>query len=200
MTSTQPIHPFFVLSGPSGVGKNTVLEGVLRAIPELQKATTYTSRNPRPGEQEARMKFFVSREEFERKIRDGELFEHATYAGNYYGTPKKELLDILANGPAITDIDVQGAAQLRNTFPQERLITLFLKPSSVDALVERITERAPISPQELQGRVQRIEEEMAEAATYTHVFVNEEGKVDQTITQVVEAIRSSLQALNAKTV
>ncbi|MCA9376223.1 MAG: guanylate kinase [Candidatus Doudnabacteria bacterium] len=191
MTDT-PRYPFFIVSGPSGVGKNTVVEGVRQAVPELQKATTYTSREPRPGELEAKMKFFVSREEFERKIQDEELFEHASYAGNYYGTPKKELLALLSEGPAMTDIETQGVKQLLETFPREKLVTIFLKPSSVEALTKRITARAPISEEELAGRVARIEEELADAKLYDHVIVNEEGKVERTIDQVGEYVRAAL--------
>ena len=192
MTDLVPANPFFVISGPSGVGKNSVLEGVLEAMPELQKATTYTSRAPRPGELEAKIKYFVSREEFERKIRDEELFEHAEFAGNYYGTPKKELLALLEKGPAITDIEIIGFRQLRETFPSETFRTIFLRPTTVEELTERIRERAPISEEELKGRVDRINEEMAEAEHYDHVIVNETDKLEQTVKVVSDVIREEL--------
>src|SRR5207245_11655926 len=129
-----------VISGPSGVGKDTVIKRLLEVDPNLRYSVSYTTRRPRPGEVDGVNYHFVSREEFERLIREGAFLEHATYGGNLYGTPFAQLDQERAAGRDIVlKIDVQGAEQVRKRAPDA--LRIFLAPPSMDELLRQQTKQ-----------------------------------------------------------
>src|SRR5258708_2826125 len=143
-----------VISGPSGVGKDTVIQRLLELDSNLRYSVSYTTRSPRPGEVDGVNYHFVSRAEFERLIPEGAFLEHATYDGNLYGTPIAPLDDVRASGHDIVlKIDVQGAEQVRKRAPDALMI--FLAPPSMDELLRRRTQRHSESARDQASR-QRI--------------------------------------------
>ncbi|MGW1077391.1 guanylate kinase [Streptomyces sp. NPDC002537] len=173
---TTPVSParqprLTVLSGPSGVGKSTVVAHMRKAHPEVWLSVSATTRKPRPGEQEGVQYFFVDDEEFDKLVANGELLEWAEFAGNRYGTPRRPVLDRLAAGqPVLLEIDLQGARQVRETMPDARLV--FLAPPSWDELVRRLTGRGTESPEVIERRLAAAKVELAAESEFDVTLVN----------------------------
>jgi guanylate kinase len=175
-----------VLSGPSGVGKDTVIQAVRRRLPDLQRPVAYTTRAPRPGEKDGREYSFVSPEDFARLRERGEFLETACVHGNLYGTSKRRVEELRQSGrDVLLKIDVQGAAQLYADQPDATFI--FLAPPSREVLLARLRERATESPAELARRTEDADRELAQAGWYHHLVVNDE--VEQAAEEVVRIIR-----------
>jgi guanylate kinase len=163
----------FVITGPSGVGKGTLIRRLLERMPQLELSVSATTRPPRPGEQDGVEYHFESEEEFDRMARDGELLEHATYSGHRYGTPRAEVEPRLASGSSVVlEIEVQGARQVREAMPEA--IQVFIAPPSPDALRERLEGRATDRPEEIDRRLSAAEEELAARSEFGHVVVNDD--------------------------
>ena len=168
-----------VLSGPSGVGKGTVVAQLRRSVPQVWVSVSCTTRAPRPGETDGVEYHFLTREEFARMVDAGELLEHAEFAGNCYGTPRRPVAEHLAAGvPTLLEIELDGARQVRASMPDARFV--FLAPPSVEELVARLSGRGTESPEAMAARMRRAEVELAAASEFDHVVVNRE---------VVEAAR-----------
>ncbi|MGW2601345.1 guanylate kinase [Streptomyces klenkii] len=173
---TSPVSParqprLTVLSGPSGVGKSTVVAHMRKAHPEVWLSVSATTRKPRPGEQDGVQYFFVDDEEFDKLIANGELLEWAEFAGNRYGTPRRAVLDRLEAGePVLLEIDLQGARQVRETMPDARLV--FLAPPSWDELVRRLTGRGTESPEVIERRLAAAKVELAAESEFDVTLVN----------------------------
>jgi guanylate kinase len=160
-----------VLSGPSGVGKSTVVAELRLCHPELWLSVSATTRSPRPGELDGREYFFVDEAEFDRMVADGELLEWAEFAGNKYGTPRKPLEEKLTAGiPALLEIDLAGARQVRKTMPDARLV--FLAPPSWDELVRRLTGRGTEPPDVIERRLDAARLELAAEGEFDLTLVN----------------------------
>ena len=160
-----------VVSGPSGVGKDTVVSRFLENAPDCLLSVSATTRPPRPGEVEGRDYFFVAREVFLRMIAEDKMLEYAEYNGNYYGTPRDMVDKSLAAGKhVILIIEVQGAAKIRALYPQALFV--FIMPPSPEALRERLLGRATENEASLLGRMQTAQEEMARAREYDFILVN----------------------------
>lgn len=167
-----------VLTGPSGVGKGTLLRSVLSQHPELHLSVSATTRSPRPGEVEGQDYYFVSQSVFEDWVATGQLLEWAEYAGNYYGTPRQPVLAQLAQGKTvILEIELEGARQVRQTFPEA--LQVFVLPPSLAVLEERLRGRSQDSAAAIEKRLDRAKVEIAAADEFDVQIVND--SLDQAI-------------------
>ena len=166
--------PFLlVLSAPSGGGKTTIAKKLLQARDDLGYSVSATTRPQRPGERDGVDYHFLSRQEFEKRLKGGEFIESATYAGELYGTLKSEIERIFAQGRnAVLDVEIEGARQIRRNFPNALL--LFVLPPSADILLQRLTGRNTEDPAVLRQRVIRAAEELAVVSEYDYAIVNED--------------------------
>lgn len=162
-----------VVSGPSGVGKGTVVAALRRLRPDVALSISATTRPPRPGEVEGREYRFLSQERFDELVDAGGFLEHAAYAGRSYGTPLAPVVQRLCAGTdVILEIEVQGARQVRERLPEAVLV--LLRPPTLAALRERLEQRGTEGPQEMAARLEAAEQELAAAAEFDHVLVNDD--------------------------
>ena len=178
-----------VLSGPSGVGKSTVIKNLLSSCPDIHFSVSYTTRAPREGEVDGVNYNFVARDEFERMIADGELLEYAEYVNNYYGTSLKVIRDKLEQGiDVLLDIEVQGAAKVRQKCPEAVLI--FIIPPSLEELSRRLHGRNTDSSDVIARRLKMARKECQESANYDYIVINNDvGEVVREIQAILTAER-----------
>jgi guanylate kinase len=171
-TVAAPSHSrLTVLSGPSGVGKSTVVAELSRACPEIWVSVSVTTRKPRPGEVDGREYHFVDDASFDRLAASGALLEWARFAGHRYGTPRAPLAEKLEAGVAcLLEIDLAGARQVKQAVPDARLV--FLAPPSWEELVRRLSDRATEPPEVLARRLAVAREELAAADEFDIMLVN----------------------------
>lgn len=173
------VGKLIVLTGPSGVGKGTLLRSLRQRHPELYLSISATTRDPRPGEVDGVDYYFLSRPEFQEKIAQDAFVEWAEFAGNYYGTPRQSLETQMAQGQwVILEIEVEGARQVRRSFPEALLV--FVRPPSFAELERRLRGRDRDSEDAIQRRLERAKEELQAA---------DEFDVQVTNAVVEEAIR-----------
>ncbi|WP_055492889.1 guanylate kinase [Streptomyces sp. TP-A0356] len=160
-----------VLSGPSGVGKSTVVAHLRKEHPEVWLSVSATTRKPRPGEQHGVHYFFVTDDEMDKLIANGELLEWAEFAGNRYGTPRAAVVEHLEAGvPVLLEIDLQGARQVRESMPEAQLV--FLAPPSWEELVRRLTGRGTEPPEVIERRLEAAKAELAAEPEFDATLVN----------------------------
>lgn len=162
----------FVITGPSGVGKGTLIRALLERVPELELSVSATTRRPRPGETQGVDYWFLSDEEFEARVDAGDFVEWAEYSGRRYGTLRSELEQRTAAGiPLVLEIEVQGARQVRRTMPEA--IQIFIAPPSLDALRVRLVGRGTDDAEEVERRLRVASSELAARDEFAHVVVND---------------------------
>ena len=162
----------FVLSGPSGSGKDTILKEYLAGHPEVKFSISSITRPMRPGEQEGDKYHFIPREEFERLIGQGEMLEYAEYCGNYYGTPRRPIEQWLEQGfTVLVEVDVQGADQIHALMPEA--VRLFVMPPSMEVLRRRLLGRKTESDEVARARLREAAREIARAKEYDYIVIND---------------------------
>jgi guanylate kinase len=162
----------FVITGPSGVGKGTLIRGLMERHPELELSVSATTRGPRPGEQDGVDYHFLTREEFDGRVDAGDFVEHADYAGRSYGTLRSELDErVRAGKPVVLEIEVQGARQVRAAMPEA--VQVFIAPPSLDALRTRLVGRGTDDSEEVERRLRVAEQELTAQPEFAHVVVND---------------------------
>jgi guanylate kinase len=178
-----------VLSGPSGVGKSTVVAELRRCRPEIWISVSVTTRRPRPGEVNGREYHFVDLPEFGRMVDAGELLEWAEFAGNKYGTPAEPVRQRIDHGlPTLLEIDLVGARQVREAMKDDALL-VFLEPPSWHELVRRLTGRGTEPPDVIERRLAAAREELAAAGEFDVVLVNT--SIDEVCQRMVTLINSN---------
>lgn len=176
-----------VVSGPSGVGKSSVVNWIRKNNADVWVSISMTTRQKRPDEENGREYFFVSKAEFEKTIAEGQMLEWAEFAGNLYGTPAKPVREKIAGGAhVILEIELQGARQIRKLFPQALLV--FLLPPSWEALVERLTNRGTENPEIISQRLEVAKVELAAESEFDISLTNHE--VETTALELLDFARS----------
>ncbi|TAE53256.1 MAG: guanylate kinase [Nostocales cyanobacterium] len=162
-----------VLTGPSGVGKGTLLQKLLERHPELYYSVSATTRSPRPGEVDGINYYFVARNQFEKLVAQGEFLEWAEFAGNYYGTPRTAVLDKIKSGKlVILEIELEGARQIRRSYPGA--LSVFILPPTFSELENRIRGRGQDSDEAIARRLHRAQEEIQAAGEFDIQIVNDD--------------------------
>ncbi|MBR1630912.1 MAG: guanylate kinase [Paludibacteraceae bacterium] len=182
----------FIISSPSGGGKGTIIAHLLQSFPTLEFSVSATSRKPREGEQDGVNYYFVSPEEFKRKIANDELIEYEeVYAGSYYGTPKSEIDRIQRKGHHVVfEVDVKGGIKLKKIFG-EKALSIFIMPPSIEELRRRLIGRATEPLDVIEKRVAKAALELSYAEQYDRVLVNDDlnlakAQADEIIRQYID--------------
>ena len=184
----MPAGKLIVITGPSGVGKGTIVRSLLQRHPELCLSISATTRSPRAGEQDGMDYYFTTREEFTTAIAEGEFLEWAEYAGNYYGTPKSKVKDVLNQGKSVLlEIELLGARAIADIFPDATRI--FILPPSLQELEARLRDRGKDPESAIAKRLARAKEEIAASNEFAIQIVNEDLK--EAIAEVERAIFDS---------
>ena len=181
----------FILSGPSGVGKGTVRKELFERKTELRYSISMTTRNIRPGEVDGVDYFYKTNEEFEQLIAEGRLLEYAKFVNNYYGTPKDYVVDTLDKGHDVfLEIEVQGAMQVKQNFPEG--VFIFLFPPSLEELKNRIVNRGTEKEDVILNRLKEARNEIEMMDAYDYVVVNDD------VDKAVEKVQSIIQSEHCK--
>ena len=179
----------YVITGPSGVGKGTLIKLLLERIPELELSVSATTRPPRPGEEDGVSYHFLQAEQFAERVEAGDFVEHAEYSGRRYGTLRSELEQRTASGiPVLLEIEVQGARQVREAMPEA--LQIFIAPPSEDALRARLVGRGTDDPDQVARRLAVAREELAAKDEFAHVVVND--RLEDAAAELERVVREAL--------
>ena len=181
----------FVITGPSGVGKGTLIRSMFDRIPVLELAVSATTRAPRPGEEDGVAYHFLSPEQFDARVAAGDFVEWAEYSGNRYGTLRSELERRLEQGiPVVLEIEVQGARQVREKMPEA--IQVFIAPPSGETLRTRLVGRGTDTQEQVQRRLDTAAAELAAQPEFQHVVVND--RLEEAVRALVGIVQGELMA------
>jgi guanylate kinase len=179
----------FVITGPSGVGKGTLIRGLFERVPELELSVSATTRAPRPGERDGVDYHFLTPDEFERGVAGEDFLEHATYSGNRYGTLRSEVERRLRDGiPVVLEIEVQGARQVREAMPDA--VAVFIAPPSLEALRARLVGRGTDTAEEIDERMRTGARELEAQSEFGHVVIND--RLEDAVGRLVEIVGQAL--------
>jgi len=179
----------FVITGPSGVGKGTLIRGLLERVPGLELSVSATTRAPRPGERDGVDYHFLTSDQFEARVAAGDFVEHATYSANRYGTLRSELERRLkAGGGVVLEIEVQGARQVRAAMPEA--VAVFIAPPSREALRARLVGPGTDSSDQVDARLATAERELAAQPEFAHVVVND--RLEEATEELIGVIRAAM--------
>lgn len=174
-TTEECLHlgKLIVLTGPSGVGKGTLMRSLLQRHPQLYYSVSVTTRSPRSGEIDGKSYYFISRSKFEQLVAEGEFLEWAEFTGNCYGTPREAVLNQINSGKLVMlEIELEGARQIRASFPSA--LSIFILPPSFDELEKRIRSRGQDSEEAIARRLLRAQEEIQAADEFDIKIVNDD--------------------------
>ena len=179
----------FVITGPSGVGKGTLIRSLRERMPELELSVSATTRAPRPGEEDGVDYHFLGDSDFQRRVDAGDFVEHAVYSGRRYGTLRSELERRTAAGhPVVLEIETQGARQVRTTLPEA--VQIFIAPPSEDALRARLVGRGTDDPEQVEARLDTAREELHAQREFPHVVIND--RLEDASDALEEVVRAAL--------
>ncbi len=179
----------FVITGPSGVGKGTLIRGLMERLPKLELSVSATTRAPRPGEQDGIDYHFLTREQFDQRVTAEDFVEHADYAGRSYGTLRSELENrVQAGVPVVLEIEVQGARQVRAAMPEA--VQVFIAPPSLSALRTRLVGRGTDDQDEVERRLRVAEQELTAQPEFAHVVVND--RLDDALERLTAIVSEQL--------
>ncbi len=186
---TAPQSKVFVITGPSGVGKGSLIARLRGDLPEIELSVSATTRSPREGETDGVDYHFLSPEDFSRRIEAGEFLEHARYSGNRYGTLRSEVEHRIENGhPVVLEIEVQGARQIRTTMPQA--VQVFIAPPRLESLRQRLESRGTDGPEAIEARLEVAEEELRARGEFAHEVINDD--LDRAAGELEAIVRGKL--------
>lgn len=178
-----------VISGPAGSGKGTVVKLLRELAGDLALSVSATTRSPRPGEEDGVHYYFITREEFERRIEAGEILEYTEYCGNYYGTPAEAVRQVLESGrDMVLEIEVDGAAQIKKKFPDA--VTVMLIPPDGKTLEARLRGRGTETDEVIRQRMNRARDEIALADAYDFVAVNGDNAADECAADLLAILKA----------
>lgn len=194
----MPHGKLILIVAPSGSGKGVLVEHIKKALPDYHYPVTSTTRAMRPGEKEGVNYHFLTRDEFERKVKDGEFLEWAEYGGNLYGTPKKEILDALSEGrTVIREVEFQGATSIMALIPKRQLTVIYIDSGEWRDLEKRILRRAPMSASELAERRVLFQKEREFKQYANYCILNLDGMLEDAEKEL-ESIIKHVAGLGAK--
>ncbi len=187
-----------LFSGPSGVGKDTVLDIILSKDEKLQRSVSLTTREKRSGETDGEDYYFITKEEFSQMIKDGQVLEYAQYGENIYGTPKAPVDRWLKEGKTvILKIEVKGAQKIRELYPDA--LSIFLLPPSMQVLEDRIRRRATESEDDINRRLEIAKNEILRSADYDFVVVNDDlDKASNNVLSIIKALNFTYKRMKSK--
>lgn len=180
-----------VISGPAGSGKGTVISHIMKTGEDYAYSVSATTRQPRPGEIDGKSYYFISREDFEKRLADDMMLEHTEYCGNYYGTPCDKVLEQLKTKNVILEIEVEGAMQVKDKFPEATLILLL--PPDFKTLEARLRGRHTETEEVVLKRLEKAKNEVSFFDKYDYIVINNDGGAELAARQIINIINSEKQ-------
>lgn len=182
-----------VVSGPSGAGKGTVCAEILKNHPEFFLSVSATTRNPRPGEIDGESYYFITKEEFKKRIEENEFIEWAEFCGNFYGTPKSSVEELLSSGKdVILEIEVQGGLKVKEAFPEA--VLFFVLPPSPEELKKRLIGRGTETEEVIKSRLNQALWELSQSPKYNYILLNDD--VDKAVLRFMNAVETEKYAID----